>query len=112
MIVLFAVGPGVKGPLEKSFAEAAEARRWIEVTDKEGRKRVVEPYIIFSTPAKIRHLAVIQQSGYTSRPPKFPDWRNLPVSEIASLKVLDKTFEKSIAYNPFNKKVYHQLHFY
>jgi hypothetical protein len=97
--------------IEEQFKKAALSRHLCELTDTEGRKRIVQPYIIFTSSQGHRHFAVVQVEGYSSDPGDFPNWRNIPMNDIVAVKVLKDRFVPRSDYNPNNKSVYCDVHF-
>lgn len=97
--------------IEEEFKKAALSRHLCELTDTEGRKRIVQPYIVFTSSQGHRHFAVVQLEGYSSDPSDFPNWRNIPIYEIASVKIRKEKFTPRPDYNPNNRSVYYDVHF-
>ncbi len=92
--------------MEKKFREAAENRLLCEVTDGDGRVRVVAPLGEFVTQHDLKCFATYQYSGYSSD--KLPNFRSLPVSDFKKIKVLDIKFHIHKDFNPDNSKTYHK----
>lgn len=92
--------------LEKKFREAAENRLLCEVTDAEGRVRVVAPLGEFITQHHHKCFATYQYSGYSSE--KLPNFRSLPVSDYKKIKILDIKFNIRKDFNPGNNKTYYK----
>jgi hypothetical protein len=97
--------------VEEVFKQAALSGHICELKDKEGRIRVAEPYMIFTTSLGLRCFAVVQLSGYSTDPADFPNWRNIPVHEITSVKILNEKFKIREDYQPANERSYPQPHF-
>lgn len=97
--------------VEEEFKKAALSRHLCELTDSQGRKRIVQPYMIFTSSQDHRHLAVVQIAGYSSDPADFPNWRNIPVDEVERVRLLKEKFQVRPDYNPGNRSVYHEVHF-
>lgn len=111
-IILFLGSTILKGPLEEEFKKAAEGRNLVEITDKEGHKRTVAPYIIFSTRDNEREFATVYVSGHSDSGAGPSSWRNLKIKDQVSVKILPDKFEIIDTYNPFNERNYYELHYY
>lgn len=82
--------PGVSPEVHSGICAAIQSRRLVEVEESDGHTRIGEPHdygIMNGKPT----LLFYQTAGY-SRSARIPDWRNLPVTKIASVRPLDKTF--------------------
>ncbi len=85
--------------VEQSFIEAAQQRTLCKITDKTGKERVVEPYLIF-LPIKRELMFHTYQIS--------PDegWRNFHTIDIKKIELLSEVFSLREDYNPFNKKMF------
>lgn len=92
--------------IEKKFREAAEKRLLCELTDWQGRIRVVAPLGEFYTQHNLKCFATYQYSGYSAH--KLPAFRSLSVDDFRRIKILDIRFKPHKNFNPANKDTYHE----
>jgi hypothetical protein len=92
--------------LVKRFREAAEKQLLCELTDSEGRIRVVAPLGEFYTQKDVLCFATYQYSGYSSH--DLPAFRSLAIKDFKKIKVLDIHFHTHKDFNPGNHQTYHK----
>ena len=90
--------------IERKFRVAADDRLLCELTDSEGRVRIVAPLGEFITQNERKCFATYQYSGYSSHP--LPAFRSLDVNDFKKIKVLDIHFHIHKDFNPSNKQTY------
>lgn len=95
---------------EENYIRAAAALSICELTDNSGNTRIIEPYMVFTTSKQTRSFHCYQLSGY-SESTRTEGWKNIPVDTIASAQVTDDGFVQRAEYNPFNEKLFPQVHF-
>jgi hypothetical protein len=96
--------------IDDQFSDAAKANRKVVLRDKEGNERVVEPYMIYTSPKGKRCLHVYQTGGY-SKSGKAEGFRNPALEEVSTLEVLAETFVIRKEYNPHNEAQFPEVHF-
>lgn len=96
--------------MEASFIKAAEQRKRIELVDNLGRRRIAEPYMIYTTSKGKRCFHMYQIEGYSKRN-KIEEWKNPETAEFALITVLQSSFAIRPQYNPDNVKMFPVIHF-
>ncbi len=94
----------------EAFIEAGESLMICELIDSQGRKRIVEPYMVYHTSTGKYAYHCFQLSGYSFSGNTY-EWKNPLVDSISSVKMLDESFEQRREYNPFNFKKFPRVTF-
>lgn len=85
--------------IEQQLVFAINHRRKITV-ESGGCKRKIEPYVVYQSSTGQKLLHGWQYDGESNSTPP-PDWINIRLDSIESLKVKDKTFGRTKrGYNP------------
>jgi hypothetical protein len=92
--------------IEKKFREAAEKRMLCELTDWQGRVRIVAPLGEFFTQLGHKCFATYQYSGYSAH--KLPAFRSLSIDDFRRIKILDIKFKTHRDFNPRNRQTYYE----
>lgn len=88
--------------------KAGNLRRLCEVTFREGKTALVEPYAIYTAETK-RRLYLWYQLA--SDPPEEPGWKSPEAVQVVSARVRDETFSPRPQYDPFDSQKYPVMHF-
>ena len=96
--------------IEKTFIQAANTLNICELIDHSGNRRVVEPYIVYSSATGKRLFHCYQLQGY-SKSSKPIDWKNPQVNSFMQAKLRDETFIPRKEYNPFNYEMFPVVYF-
>lgn len=96
--------------VEEVFIRAARARHLCELTDASGARRLVEPYMVFTSSRGKRLFHCYQLTVY-GWPGRRRGWRNPPVSGIVSAQPIEAAFTIRRTYNPFNEALFPKVHF-
>lgn len=81
-----------------------------ELIDQNGNRRLVEPYMVYTSSKDNRLFHCYQIEGY-SVSKKVPDWKNPKVKSFRQVTIQDKTFIQRKEYNPFNNSMFPTVHF-
>lgn len=92
------------------FIAAAKARQLCELTDTNGRTRLVEPYMVYINSQGKTHLHCFQLSGY-SRSGRPKGWKNPAAASIRSVRKCDQTFLTRSEYNLDNRQLFPRISF-
>lgn len=94
---------------EAVFRQAALTHHKVLIQDKNGKIRLMEPYLIYKSQDGKKLFSFFQTEGYSSSD-QLPGWRNLAAEQIAKLKILKEKFIPRSEYNPDSSR-YHQITF-
>ena len=81
----------------------------VELQDNQGRKRVVEPYIVYTSSKGKVCLHCYQLSGH-SESGAPTGWKNPQLASLKSVRSLGRTFTKRSEYNPDNQRRFPNIH--
>lgn len=96
--------------VEDTFVEAANDLKLCELTDTIGNKRLVEPYMVFTSNKRKRLFHCFQIEGY-SESGRHTWWKNMEIGLFTIAVIHDETFNPREGYNPFNFKKFPVVHF-
>lgn len=96
--------------VEATFIQAAKSLKLCELTDSPGNKRLVEPYMVYSSRTGKRLFHCYQLKGY-SESGQQTGWKNPEVSSFVLAVIRDETFIPRREYNPFNYNMFPVVHF-
>lgn len=96
--------------VEETFVEAARQRFLCELTDAAGNIRLVEPYMLYTSPRGSRLFHCYQLKVYT-RVGRQRGWRNPRVRTIVEVTVVPQPFTPRPTYNPFNEAMFPAVDF-
>lgn len=88
--------------VERTFVEAAEARRLVWLTEASGRYRIVEPHMLFVSSTGKRLFHFYQIGGYSAGG-VLRGWKNPESSVFTGAQVVEQSFTPRDDYNPFNE---------
>ena len=74
----------------------------------DGKKRIVEPYLIGNTTTGKQSLRAYQIGGNSNS--KIPSWKIFTIVKISNVKVTENTFSKRSDYNPNDRGMNQILH--
>lgn len=96
--------------VELNFIKAAESRKLCELIDQNGNKRLVEPYMVYSsaTGKRLFHCYQIYGHSESNHPSR---WKNIQVDEFIQATIQDKAFIARKEYNPFNYEIFPKVYF-
>jgi hypothetical protein len=96
--------------VEQTFINSAKSFKICEIIDIYGNRRLVEPYMVYTSSKGKRLLHCYQLLGY-SKSGQVPAWKNPEVSSFTNAIIKDKSFSQRSEYNPFNMKMFPTVHF-
>lgn len=96
--------------VEPTFIQAAKSMKLCELVDQNGNKRLVEPYMVYSSATGKRLFHCYQVQGY-SESGQSSGWKNPQVDSFLQASVVDETFTPRREYSPFNYKMFPIVHF-
>jgi len=96
--------------IESTFVQAAESLNLCELIDQSGNRRVVEPYMVYSSATGKRLFHFYQLKGY-SKSGQSTGWKNPQVNSFAQAIIRDEAFTQRKEYNPFNYEMFPVVHF-
>ena len=99
-----------KMSVESIFIEAAKSRRLCELIDRNGNRRLVEPYMVYSSVTGKRLFHCYQLEGYSKRG-QSTGWKNPEVASFVHAVIREETFTPRIEYNPFNYEMFPIVYF-
>lgn len=94
---------------QSQLCDAVARRNIVTIQDRNGRTRVVEPYMVYDTSTGKRCLHCYQLSGYSSSGQPI-GWKNPQLTDISAVMVHAETFQQRSEYNPFNREMFPQIH--
>ncbi len=96
--------------VEPIFIQAAKGMRVCELIDRSGNKRLVEPYMVYSsaTGKRLFHCYQIQGHSKSGNP---TGWKNPEVNSFTQAIIHDRTFTSRREYNPFNYEMFSIVYF-
>ena len=96
--------------VEQTFIKAGETLALCELIDQKGNRRLVEPYMVYTSSQKKRLFHCYQIEGYSES--KVPSgWKNPEIKSFRQATIQDKTFIQRKEYNPFNNSMFPTVHF-
>jgi hypothetical protein len=96
--------------VEMVFVQAAKNLNLCELTDRSGNRRVVEPYMVYSSATGKRLFHCYQIGGY-SKSGEPVGWKNPQVNSFSQAVISTETFIPRKEYNPFNHDMFPVVHF-
>ncbi|MBL8234161.1 MAG: hypothetical protein JNL98_37040 [Bryobacterales bacterium] len=93
---------------ESVFMKGGNLRRLCEVTFRDGKTALVEPYAIYTAETKRRLYLWYQIS---SDPPEEPGWSTPEAANITAVRLREETFAPRPQYDPFDRKKYPVMHY-
>ena len=96
--------------VEQEFIKAGESFALCELIDKKGNRRVVEPYMVYTSSTGKRLFHCYQIEGY-SKSGVSEGWKNPEIRSFRQATIQDKTFVQRKEYNPFNESMFQLVHF-
>lgn len=96
--------------VEQIFISAGENLVLCELVDQEGNKRLVEPYMVY-TSSRGKHLFHCYQIEGYSKHKKPIAWKNPEINSFRQAIIQDKAFIQRKEYNPFNTVMFPKVHF-
>ena len=96
--------------VEESFTAAANGRVLCELVDRSGRKRTVEPYMVYKSTKGRRLFHCFQIDGYSQSGHQV-GWKNPEVNIFMSATVTETPFRLRPEYNPGNVKMFPVIYF-
>jgi hypothetical protein len=97
-------------PTRPNFIEAANQLTLIKLIDYSGNFRIVEPYMIYDSAKGKLCFHFYQIDGY-SESRNITGWKNPEVKSFEFSEIIDTLFKQRIEYNPFNEKMFVNVHF-
>ena len=91
--------------VEGALKRAIEELKIVHVVDRNGRRRIVEPHMLFQTGAGVRQIEAYQVAG-ESRTGRLPNWRHFPLDDIHTVFVSEEVFSPQPSFNPFNRRMF------
>lgn len=89
--------------IKNALKAAVEHQAVCQVKIKsEGKTRNVHPYGLLQN-AKGKYILVCWQEAGHSQSGKLPNFRNLPIDDVASLEITDGEFATAQQFNPTHK---------
>ena len=67
-------------------------------------RRVVHPHALFRASTGKKYVDGYQVAGATSSGERIPDWRQMRISKITAIEILDGSFAPAPGWNPAAKK--------
>jgi hypothetical protein len=96
--------------IENAFQLAATGGNIIELIDGNGRRRIVEPYMIYTTGKGKRCFHCYQLDGFSESGNSI-GWKNPEIESFRNATILDGAFAIRREYNPGNSKMFPDIHF-
>lgn len=96
--------------IESRFVAAAKAGVLCELTDGQGRFRIVEPYMVYESSRGKRLFHCYQIDGY-SESGKPAGWKNPEVFSFSAARVTQTSFRQRPEYNPANERMFPVIYF-
>ena len=96
--------------IESTFVQAAKNLNLCDLIDHRGNKRIVEPYMVYSSATNKRLFHCYQLQGY-SKSGQPVGWKNPQVNSFAQAILRDETFTPRKEYNPFNYEMFPVVYF-
>lgn len=81
-----------------------------ELEDQTGNKRLVQPYMVYTSATGKRLFHCYQLEGY-SESGEPTGWKNPQVDSFIKAKIRDEIFVQRREYNPFNYDMFPFVHF-
>ena len=95
----------VVSPVEVALRRAIEERCVVDLVDRDGRRRTVEPHMLFRTKEGAYQIEVYQRSG-ASRTGGLPAWRHFALESIQAVTVSEEVFAPEPSFNPSNDRMF------
>lgn len=95
---------------EEVFVDAAKMLKVCMLTDTAGNSRVIEPYMVYTSSKGKILFHCYQLEGYSERG-NPQGWKNPEVATFISARASDQSFTPRPEYNPFNTKMFPEVHF-
>jgi hypothetical protein len=96
--------------VELTFIQAAKTLNLCEFIDYSENRRLVEPYMVYSSSTGKRLFHCYQLQGY-SKSGKNTGWKNPQINSFNQVIIRDERFTPRREYNPFNHKLFPVVHF-
>jgi hypothetical protein len=91
---------------EAVFMRCGNLRKVCEVKDSAGNLLLVEPYAIFTSIKKRKHVHFYQLSG-----PGGEGWKTPESRDLVAGRMLEDTFTPRSGYDPFDKQLFPVMHY-
>jgi len=101
---------GIIMSFESELIKSATNRHLCWITDINGNRRLVEPYMIYTSSRGHRLFHCFQLEGYSVSGART-GWKNPKISNFISSEETDMLFEIRDEYNPFNYDMFPVVHF-
>jgi len=101
---------GIIMSFENELKKSATNRHLCWITDINGNRRLVEPYMVYTSSRDHRLFHCFQLEGY-SMSGAGTGWKNPKVSNFISAEETDMLFKIRDEYNPFNYEMFPRVHF-
>jgi hypothetical protein len=97
--------------VEQIFIKAGGQLTLCELIDQKGNKRLVEPYMVYTSSREKRLFHCYQVEGY-SESNQSSGWKNPEIKSFHQARIQqDKKFIPRKEYNPFNETMFPIVHF-
>lgn len=96
--------------VEQTFIKAGEKLTLCELIDQKGNRRLVEPYMVYTSSKKKRLFHCFQLEGY-SKSGVARGWKNPEIKSFCQATIQDEKFIQREEYNPFNTSMFPIVHF-
>lgn len=96
--------------IESTFIQAAKSMKLCELVDQSRNKRLVEPYMVYSSATGKRLFHCYQIQGH-SKSGQSSGWKNPQVNSFIQATIREEIFTSRREYNPFNYEMFPTVHF-
>ena len=96
--------------IESTFIQAAKSLNLCELIDHSENRRLVEPYMVYTSATGKRLFHCYQLQGY-SKSGQPTGWKNPQVNSFAQAIIRDEAFTPRREYNPFNYEMFPVVYF-